>query len=205
MYDIPPGPKCLKLHAVINLQKVGMPIYLVGLMLYFNNFSDVMCLYSVMHGSYGLLWYLKHIAFPDKTYLQSCTISCAIVCWVTLLGPYMIPAYLLASGQCYYIEGISTDKTLDTNPSIARKYYSLLAYILGVCMTISADCQKNFILKHTKKRPLLITDGLFSRTRNPNYLGEILLYGSFATLTNHWISYAVIGFAFMSIFPARIY
>ena len=162
-------------------------------MLYFQNFSDEMYLYTVMHGSYGLLWYLKHVAFPDKTYLQKCTISCAIVCWVTLLGPYMVPGYLLAAGYC------------PKNISKQRKYFSLFAYIIGVCLTIAADCQKNFILKYVKKRPVLITDGLFARTRNPNYLGELMLYGSFATLTNHWISYSVIGFAFCTIFPARIF
>ena len=100
MYEMPPGPKCLSLHAVINLQKVGMIFYLGLLMVHFNNFSDDMCLYTVMHGSYGILWYMKHVAFPDKTYLQTCTISCALICWVTLLGPYMVPGYLLASGQC---------------------------------------------------------------------------------------------------------
>lgn len=69
MYDLPPGPKCLSLHAVINLQKVGMLFYLVGLMWWFENYTDDMCLYTVMHGSYGMLWYMKHVAFPDKTYL----------------------------------------------------------------------------------------------------------------------------------------
>ena len=56
-----------------------------------------------------------------------------------------------------------------------------------------------------EKRPILIVDGLFYSTRNPNYLGEMILYGSFATLTNHWISYSIILFAFLTIFPARIF
>ena len=69
MYNLPPGPKSLHLHFVINIQKVGMPFYLCFLMWYYDNYSDTMCLYAVMHGSYGLLWFLKHLAFPDKTYL----------------------------------------------------------------------------------------------------------------------------------------
>ena len=129
MYELPPGPKCLYLYTVINLQKVGMPFYLAGLMWYFDNWSPTMCLYAVMHGSYGLLWYLKHLAFPDKTYGQTCTVACALVCWVTLLGPYMVPGYLLAAGFC----GKET-------PSLVRTYGSLLMYILGVCLTVSADC-----------------------------------------------------------------
>ena len=196
MYELPPGPKLFNLHQVINIQKVGMIFYLVLLQIYFDNFSDVMCLYTVMHGSYGILWYMKHLAFPDKTYLQKCTFNCALLCWLTLLGPYMVPGYLLASRSCY---------SKFEEPSLQRKYFSLFAYIIGVCLTMSADCQKNFILKHVEKRPILITDGLFFSTRNPNYLGEMLLYGSFATLTNHWISYAIILFAFLTIFPARIF
>eukprot|EP00356_Strombidium_inclinatum_P011200 CAMPEP_0170499586 /NCGR_PEP_ID=MMETSP0208-20121228/31865_1 /TAXON_ID=197538 /ORGANISM="Strombidium inclinatum, Strain S3" /LENGTH=65 /DNA_ID=CAMNT_0010777199 /DNA_START=162 /DNA_END=359 /DNA_ORIENTATION=- len=65
---MPPGPAFIPLHVVVNLQKVSMPFYLAALMLYYRNFSDTMWLYAVMHGSYGFIWYLKHIAFPDKTF-----------------------------------------------------------------------------------------------------------------------------------------
>jgi protein-S-isoprenylcysteine O-methyltransferase Ste14 len=35
----------------------------------------------------------------------------------------------------------------------------------------------------------LITDGFFARTRNPNYLGELMIYLGFAMLSMHWIGY----------------
>ena len=98
---------------------------------------------------------------------------------------------------------MSVDTPLE--PGKIRKWLSLFLYIVGVCLTLTADGQKNFILKHVKERPLLITDGLFARTRNPNYLGEMMLYSSFATLTNHWISYSIILWAFLTIFPARMF
>ena len=41
----------------------------------------------------------------------------------------------------------------------------------------TADVQKYFVLRAKRG---LITDGLFSRSRNPNYLGEMFIYGSFA-------------------------
>ena len=39
----------------------------------------------------------------------------------------------------------------------------------------------------------LIEDGLFARTRNPNYLGETLIYISFAILSWHWLPFLVLG------------
>ena len=132
MYELPPGPKFLTLASVVNLQKVGMVFYLPFLMYYYDNFTDEMCLYACMHGSYGLLWFMKHLAFPDKTFLQKCTFSSALVCWIFLLGPYMIPAYLLASGKIY--------NEIYPRATTERRYSSLLLYIFGVCTTLAADC-----------------------------------------------------------------
>jgi steroid 5-alpha reductase family enzyme len=42
--------------------------------------------------------------------------------------------------------------------------------------------QKYFVLRARKG---LITDGLFMLCRNPNYLGEMMIYGSFAGLPVH--------------------
>ena len=58
--------------------------------------------------------------------------------------------------------------------------------------------QKYFIDSHKGVTPLalrpgqLITTGLFVRTRNPNYLGELLIYLSFAVLALHWAPLAVV-------------
>ena len=85
-----------------------------------------------------------------------------------------------------------------------RLYLSMINYIMGVVITIAADTQKNTFLKHVKERPILITDGLFSRSRNMNYFGEMLLYSSFATVSNHWISYSIVFWAFLSVMPVRM-
>jgi protein-S-isoprenylcysteine O-methyltransferase Ste14 len=49
--------------------------------------------------------------------------------------------------------------------------------------------------KHTalKLHPGLITDGLWSRTRNPNYFGELLIYLGFGLLAMHWLPLLVLG------------
>lgn len=51
---------------------------------------------------------------------------------------------------------------------------------------------------------MLIGNGLFSRTRNPNYLGEMMIYWAFALLTNHIISYLIMLWAQSIVFTTNI-
>jgi protein-S-isoprenylcysteine O-methyltransferase Ste14 len=62
-------------------------------------------------------------------------------------------------------------------------------YTLGVFYHYVGDAQKYYTLRLRKG---LIDDGLFGRTRNPNYLGEILIYGAFALLSWHWLPFLVL-------------
>jgi len=48
-----PGPKCIPFNVLINFQKCMMPLYIIGLMFYFKNFSNSMFWYLSLHGSYG--------------------------------------------------------------------------------------------------------------------------------------------------------
>jgi len=66
----------------------------------------------------------------------------------------------------------------------------LFLYIMGVFLHYMSDAQKYYILQNKKG---LIDYGLFSRTRNPNYLGEILIYVSYAIISLHWLPFAVLG------------
>jgi protein-S-isoprenylcysteine O-methyltransferase Ste14 len=52
-----------------------------------------------------------------------------------------------------------------------------------------SDAQKYYTLQ---LKPGLIQAGLFSRTRNPNYLGEILIYLAYAMMSLHWLPYLVL-------------
>ena len=80
-----------------------------------------------MHGTYGLLWYMKHLFFPDKVFAEKCTFNCMLVCWLLILGPYMIPAWLIASGNA------------GPEPSKAWLYLWITVYILSVSLTLEAD------------------------------------------------------------------
>ena len=46
-----------------------------------------------------------------------------------------------------------------------------------------SDAQKFFVLQVRKG---VIEDGPFARTRNPNYLGELLIYSGFVLASWHW-------------------
>jgi hypothetical protein len=52
-----------------------------------------------------------------------------------------------------------------------------------------SDAQKFFVLQLRKG---LIEDGLFARIRNPNYLGEVVIYSGFALASWHWQPFVVL-------------
>jgi steroid 5-alpha reductase family enzyme len=95
--------------------------------------------------------------------------------FVPLAGYYMAP-YLLISRHVM----------------LAPAYiaFALATYIVGIFLHYVSDAQKYFTLKAHKE---LITSGLFARTRNPNYLGEILIYLAYAMLSLHWLPFAIEG------------
>ena len=62
------GPKLIKFNWIINAQKTGTIFLMFLLMIYYNNFSTGAWLYLSLHGTYGLLWFLKDMVFPDKSF-----------------------------------------------------------------------------------------------------------------------------------------
>jgi steroid 5-alpha reductase family enzyme len=66
----------------------------------------------------------------------------------------------------------------------------IIVYSFGIFLHFNADMQKYVSLKINPNH--LITEGLWSITRNPNYLGELFVYLSFATLSMHWLSFIIL-------------
>ena len=62
-------------------------------------------------------------------------------------------------------------------------------FVVGVFLHFVGDAQKYFVLR---LQPGLIEDGLFARTRNPNYLGEVLIYSAYALMAEHWLPWVVL-------------
>lgn len=73
-----------------------------------------------------------------------------------------------------------------------------------------SDAQKYYTLKNKKG---LIDDGMFYATRNPNYLGEMMLYGkivmhfkgSFAGLTGHTYCYLLLATVWLVLFNCNMW
>ncbi len=169
------GPKALKFAWVINLQKGGTLPFVLGLMWWYDCWSATAWVYLGLHGSYGLIWLLKDRLFPDPGWEKPVTFGGALNAWLFVLAPYWIAPWLIVAQR------------VEQPPAMLGA--AVLLYAVGAVLMIGADAQKFFVLR---LRPGLIVDGFFARSRNPNYLGEMMLYASFALLAGHWLPWLVL-------------
>ncbi len=159
----------------INLHKILVIPFVVGLMFHFDNWSTEAFIYLSLHGTYSLLWLVKHSLYPDRRFDEKVPVWAGMpFVFVPLAGYYVAP-YLLISRR--------------VEPAPWLVGLALMLYVWGVFLHYVSDAQKHYVLKFRKG---LIEDGLFSRTRNPNYLGEILIYSAYATLSLHWLPFLIL-------------
>jgi protein-S-isoprenylcysteine O-methyltransferase Ste14 len=165
----------MKVSAYINLHKVLVTPVVLSLMWYFDNWSVEAFIYLALHGTYTILWLIKAALFADKRFEEEQPLWIGIpFIFLPLAGYYAAP-YLLMSRHIMlppYMVGLT-----------------LFLYTLGIFLHYVSDAQKYYTLQLRKG---LITDGLFSRTRNPNYLGEILIYLAYAMMSMHWLPYVIL-------------
>ena len=76
-----------------------------------------------------------------------------------------------------------------------------MLYVHGIVFMMGADAQKYFTLR--VKRGLL-NDGFMKWSRNPNYVGEMMIYGSFALLVNMWEPWYILAYMWGLIFSSRM-
>jgi protein-S-isoprenylcysteine O-methyltransferase Ste14 len=190
--DFGGGVRPWKFSWVINFQKAGTFAFLGALMWYYGNTSTAAWIYLALHGSYGLVWILKDTAFPDPNWQKRITIGGGINAFLGVLGQYWVFGWLLISG-------------------VSRPHYPLPDYawfclcislcILGCAIMIAADAQKFFTLRVKRG---LITDGVHKYVRHPNYLGEMMIYGSFALLVWHWYPFLVLAWVWFGLFAVNM-
>jgi protein-S-isoprenylcysteine O-methyltransferase Ste14 len=165
----------MKLKHPLNLHKGLTFIFILGLMLVYDNFTIGAWIYLALHGTYGILWLFKDGLYPDKQWEQEVSFVKAILIFAVVSLYWVAPFILISRG------------TVPPPPLIAA---AIAINIIGVFLHYSSDAQKYYTLKY---RQGLITEGFFARSRNPNYLGEILIYLGFAMLTQHWLPFLILG------------
>lgn len=185
--DIFGGPRVLKAAWVINLQKVSTLPFVLLLMWFFDCFTPTAWIYAALHGSYGLCWLLKDRVFPDPNWEKKITFGGAFMMWALVLGPYWIAPVIIITQR--------------VEVSQWMLFTAALIYVLGVVIMMSSDAQKYFTLRIKRG---LITDGFFARIRHPNYLGEMMLYFSFALLAEHWLPWVVLAWVWLGVFLPNI-
>ena len=179
-YNIPPGKPWLPMHFTININKGTMIIYLFALMYYFDNFSLGAWIYLALHGNYGLIWLLKDLTFPDPGFSRLATTGSILFPFPVVLVPYYFIGYWMMSG------------TENRNPSPERIFVAIQLYCLGVVFMVLTDAQKYLVLR---ERRGLITHCMTGWSRNLNYVGEMMLYSSFAVLCQRvevWFIYSYV-------------
>lgn len=158
----------------INLHKGLTFPFILTLMFIYQNFNFGAWVYLALHGTYGLLWLLKDQIYPDKQWEQEISVGTGILGLVSVSLYWVAPFILISSGS---------------QPPLPLVAAAISLNIIGVFLAYTGDAQKYYTLKY---RPGLITEGFFARSRNTNYLGEILIYGSLAMLVQHWLPFLIV-------------
>lgn len=190
------GPRVLKFAWVINAQKGGTFLFLGALMwLYADQTpaatSPAAWIYLAMHGAYGMVWLIKDIAFPDGNWQVRITWPSVLVAGFGL-AMYWSFGWLLISG---------TAQPEYPLPEWAWYCLCVSLTVIGSVIMIAADAQKYFTLRVKRG---LITDGMHRYIRHPNYLGEMMIYGSFAMMVGHWLPWLWLAYVWLGLFAVNM-
>lgn len=169
----------------IDLHKALVIPVTVAAMVMFGNFSTVMWLYLGMHGTYSILWLIKGRTYPDRRFAEQVPIWIGVLFVFLPLAGYYAAPILLA--------------WLHPNVPGWAVTLGVSSFTFGIFLHYVADAQKYFTLQ---VHPGLIETGLFARTRNPNYLGEIMTYMGYAIISWNWFPF-VVNFAWIFGFFVR--
>ena len=166
----------MKQKFYIDTHKGLTSIYVLSLIFLFSAWDNTnIFIYLALHGSYGILWILKSYIYPDRQWESTCSIWYGLFIWMGL-SLYWISPYIII--------------TQNINPPNWYLAVCIMIYIIGIFLHFTSDMQKFTQLKY--KPNMLIKNIMFSRIRNMNYLGELLIYLGFSLLAMHWIPILVL-------------
>jgi len=166
----------MKQKYFIDSNKAATAFVMLALMAAYSQWRNPTAwVYLVLHGGYGFMWVLKSRIFPDRAWEEKTGLAYGLVIWFGLslywVGGWMVMAQGVRAPAWYL--GLCVG-----------------LYIFGVFAHFTSDMQKHVALSIRPNQ--LITDGMFARTRNINYFGELLIYSGFGLLAMHWLPIAIL-------------
>ncbi len=167
--------KPMKVGTWIALYMVLVVPFVLAMMAAFGNWSVAPFIYLALHGTYAGLWLIKESITPDRRFKEEKP------AWIGFVDDFLPLA-------AYYVAPILLISRYVT-PAPAYIALVLVIYVVGVYLQYGSDAQKFYTLR---ARNRLMTDGFFRRTRNPNYLGMILVYTALAMMAQHWLAFAIL-------------
>ena len=189
------GKGLFKVTWVLNLFIFIMPIASGYMMFNFENFSTGAWLWTVMISLYCFLTLLSQCIFPIQWEDRANILMAVLIFLFNSL--FLYPGYKIYSGEA------------ENDPSNERIAASFLMLVFGIFLTMTSNCQKYFTIKAIKagnpEASILITEGMFTWTRNPNYLGDIISFFSFCNLANDCTSWGIYaGLLFIGMYPQML-
>lgn len=161
----------------IDSHKGATAPFVLGLIAWYHAWDNVVAwIYLALHGTYGVLWLLKSRYYGDKSWEREVPLYLGLGTWFAL-SLYWISPWLIVSGRA----------------NVAPPWFLCVCismYTFGVFLHFASDMQKHMSMSH--RRGTLLTEGLWGLVRNPNYLGELLIYLGFSLLPMHWIPLAAL-------------
>ena len=180
----------LKQKYFIDTHKGLTPLFIIFLIYHFDAWNNIEAiLYLALHGSYGILWVTKSYIFPDRQWEENTPVWYGLGIWF-FLSLYWISPYVITSGNHFLEFSIK-----ESNNAIFIGLCTIL-YVFGIFLHFTSDMQKYISLKLNPGK--LITNQMFSRSRNTNYLGELCIYLGFTLLAKDY--FPLIGLATIIVF-----
>lgn len=174
----------MKHKTFIDSHKGATGLFVLGCIAYYRDWSDLRAwLYLAMHGTYGILWIIKSHYFGDRQWERPISISYGLTTWFGLslywVSPWLICSHRTAIPPAWYL-GLC-----------------VFIFTIGIFLHFVTDMQKHMSLQ---LRPgVLITEGLWGSVRNPNYLGELLVYLGFSMVAYHWAPLAALALIIVAV------
>ena len=158
----PDASKPMRIKHAINAHKALCAPVIAALFIWQRCSTPHAYVYLAMHGLYGLTWLLKDQTFPDRSWEAPASVASFFTLFLLMALFWIAPALLATAPRM-------------PRPEVTG--VALCLWIVGFFFLHVSDAQKFYTMR---LKAGLIDDGLYARTRNPNYFGELLIYSGFA-------------------------